>query len=67
MKYIKVKGKKKIKIGLAKYPEFKELANDLADEVLRKINKEAKKIESEMPYKSQFVLEEVIKILEDRV
>ena len=64
MKYIKIKASN---TSLDKYPEFKELANDLADEITKKINKEARKIESKMPYKSQFVLEEVIKILEERV
>lgn len=53
--------------GLERYPEFKELVNKLANEVSEKINKEAKKIESEMTYKCQFVLEELIRELESRV
>jgi len=64
MKYIKIKASN---TSLDRYPEFKELVNDLADDVSKKINKEARKIESKMPYKSQFVLEEVIRLLEDRV
>ncbi len=53
--------------SLQKYPEFEGLVNKLASEVCSKINKEAVKIESTMPYKTQFVLEELIKVLESRV
>jgi hypothetical protein len=49
------------------YPELQEVAERLANEVCRQINAEARKIESKMPYKAQFILEEMIKILEDRV
>jgi hypothetical protein len=55
------------KCGLERYPEFKKLVNKLADEVCTQINEEAPKIESEMPYKQQFVLEEIVRILESRI
>lgn len=57
----------KPKIGLEKYPEFKKAVNKIANDACKAINKEAKNITSEMPYKAQFILEEVIKILEERV
>lgn len=48
-------------------PEFKTVVEKIAHDALREINKEAPKVESEMPYKTQYVLEEVIKILNERV
>ena len=57
----------KILTGLERYPEFKKLVSQIAEQVAVTINKEAKKIESDMPYKCQFVLEEVIQNLEKRV
>lgn len=57
----------KILTGLERYPEFKKLVSKIAEQVAVTINKEAKKIQSEMPYKCQFVLEEVIQNLEKRV
>jgi len=53
--------------GLKRYPEFKPLVMQLAREVAIRINAEAPKIESQMPYKAQFVLEELIRELEARV
>jgi hypothetical protein len=50
-----------------KYPELHEVAARLADEICAKINAEAKRVESAMPYKAQFILEEMIVILQDRV
>jgi hypothetical protein len=61
-----IKKDKKVLYGLAKYPEFKPLVTEIANKTLRAIKK-ADKIKSKMPYKQQFVLEEVIKILEDSV
>ena len=54
-------------IGLERYPEFKKVVGKLASQVCKEINKEAKNIESEMPYKAQFILEELIQNLQDRV
>lgn len=53
--------------GLERYPEFKKLVNEIVEEVAKKINEKAPKIKSEMPYKCQFVLEEIIQNLQDRV
>lgn len=49
------------------FPELDEIAEKFAKEVLNKINKEVKNVKSKMPYKSQYVLEEIIRILEDAV
>ncbi len=49
------------------HPEFMELASKLADEITTRINAEAPKIKSIMPYKNQYTLELVIEILQDRV
>lgn len=54
-------------IGLERYPEFKPLVMKVMELAIRAIQADADKIESEMPYKQQFVLEEVIKLLQDRV
>jgi len=54
-------------MGLQRYPEFKPLVDEIVRAVLTKINADARKIESEMPYKAQFTLEEVIRELETRV
>jgi len=53
--------------GLKRYPEFTPLVNKIVSTVIREINAEARKIQSEMPYKAQFTLEEVIRELEERV
>jgi hypothetical protein len=53
--------------GMERYPEFKPLVQEIVHMVVQKINAEARKIQSEMPYKAQFTLEEVIKELQDRV
>lgn len=49
------------------YPELIALSKELADKVCIEINEKAPKIDSEMPYKQQYVLENMISILEDRV
>jgi hypothetical protein len=54
-------------MGMQRYPEFKPLVEEIVHAVVTKINAEARKIQSEMPYKAQFTLEEVIKELQDRV
>lgn len=53
--------------GLDRYPEFKPLVDRVVALAIDRINREARKIESEMPYKAQFTLEEVIKKLESCV
>lgn len=52
---------------IKKYPELDEIAKEIAIDVITKCNSKTRDIKSEMPYKAQFVLEEVIKILEDLV
>jgi hypothetical protein len=49
----------------SKYPELDEIAEKLVDEVGKLINNNVKDVESKMPYKAQYVLEELIKKLED--
>ena len=58
--------KKKINEG-DDFMEFKNLINKISSNVLRTINEEADKIESDMVYKSQYILEEVIKVLQQSV
>lgn len=41
--------------------------NKIVDNTCKNINKLSSKVESKMPYKSQYVLEEVIKKLKERV
>lgn len=53
--------------GLKRYPEFKPLVDELRIMVVRAIQAKADAIESEMPYKQQFVLEELISQLKDLV
>jgi hypothetical protein len=53
--------------GLQRYPEFKPLVDELRVMVVRAIQAKADKIESQMPYKQQFVLEELISQLKDLV
>lgn len=55
------------KEGLERYPEFAEVVGKISDMVINTINEEKDKIESEMPYKAQFILEEVIKSLKEKV
>lgn len=54
-------------IGLERYPEFKPLVDEVVQLAIRAIQEKADAIQSEMPYKQQFTLEEVIKKLETLV
>lgn len=54
-------------MGLQRYPEFKPLVDELRVMVVRAIQAKADKIESEMPYKQQFTLEELIRQLQELV
>lgn len=51
----------------SRYPELQKIAKDLAFKFLEEINNSTKDVESDMPYKEQYVLEEVIKILNENV
>jgi hypothetical protein len=55
------------KMGLERYPEFKPLVWELKKLVIHAIQDKADKIQSEMPYKQQFVLESLIRELEKSV
>ena len=59
--------KKEYVDGQKQYPELDEIARDIAQEIGRMINGSVVKIESEMPYKAQYVLEEIIRHLEAAV
>ena len=52
---------------IKEYPELVAVAQKIAKETCIKINSRAVKVKSEMPYRQQFVLEELIKILESKV
>jgi len=53
--------------GSGKYPELDKLVKPISDMCAKTINKKISTIKSKMPYKAQYVLEEVIKELQDRV
>ena len=50
-----------------KYPELNQIARQVANETCKAINAAVPGVESKMPYKAQWVLEEVIEILQARV
>lgn len=54
-------------VAISRYPELEELAMTIAKDVCKRINKDAPKIESKMPYRQQYVLEELLKILQEAV
>jgi hypothetical protein len=49
------------------YPELRKIADKIADETAIKINNSVKTVSSKMPYKAQWVLEEVVRELESRI
>jgi hypothetical protein len=49
------------------YPELQKIAKEIAINVGQQINQKVKNVKSEMPYKAQHVLEELIKILQKAV
>ena len=53
--------------GLERYPEFNQLVRHVVDNAIRDINFGVKDIESKMPYRAQFTLEEVISELKKLV
>jgi hypothetical protein len=53
--------------GTGKYPELEAIATKLADAFLAEIQVKTKNVKSEMTYKAQWVLEEVIKKLKKSV
>jgi len=50
-----------------KYPELRKIVDEMTKSVAKDINKKVKNVDSEMPYKSQWVLEELIKNLQELV
>ena len=50
-----------------KYPELYSISEEVAQMVATEINQRVQSVESEMPYKAQYVLEELIRILEAAV
>ena len=54
-------------IPTSKYPELDEISKDLAYAVSMEINKRTAAVTSKMPYKAQYVLEELIKLLREKV
>ncbi len=66
--FVKKTTKKVLNENAEKFPKLHAEAEKLADEVSNKINILGRKLKSaEMPYASQYILEELIKILEERV
>lgn len=62
-----MKNTETVATGLERYPEFENAVNKIGADVFAMIAKEAGKIESDMPYKFQFLLEEVVKDLQNRI
>lgn len=52
---------------IEKYPELDKIAREIAKNTGNEINKRVKNVKSEMTYKAQYVLEELIKILQEAV
>jgi hypothetical protein len=52
---------------VSRFPELDKIADGLVKDVSKLINEKVKDIKSEMPYKAQYVLEELIRKLEDLV
>ncbi len=52
---------------IEKYPELDALADKLAYDTAMKINKSVEGVKSKMPYKAQYVLEQLIKMLQAKV
>lgn len=59
--------KKEYVQGSEQFPELDKLALELAHHVAKEINKRVKGVESKMPYKAQYVLEELIEHLQEMV
>lgn len=53
--------------GHEQYPELDKLAEEISGIVGREINRRVRNVTSKMPYKAQYVLEEVIRHLEEQV
>jgi hypothetical protein len=51
----------------SRYPELYSISEKIAQQVLEEISQRVPPVESKMPYKAQWVLEETIKILEAAV
>jgi len=49
------------------YPELRKIVDEMTKSVAKDINKKVKNVDSEMPYKAQWVLEELIKNLQELV
>jgi hypothetical protein len=62
-----VEYRKEYVTGSEQYPELDKLASDLAHVVSKEINKRVRSVESKMPYKAQYVLENLIEHLKEMV
>jgi hypothetical protein len=52
---------------IEKFPELDAIADKLAYDTAMKINKSVEGVKSKMPYKAQYVLEQLIKMLQAKV
>lgn len=53
--------------SVKRYPELEKAASEIRKQIVPLINKAARETQSEMPYKAQHILEELIKQLEELV
>jgi len=51
----------------SRYPELYSISEEVAQQVLKEINQRVQSVESKMPYKAQWTLEELIEILKAAV
>lgn len=51
----------------SQYPELYSISEAVAQQVLKEINQRVQSVESKMPYKAQWTLEELIRILQAAV
>jgi len=51
----------------SEYPELQKVVDKLVEEFMSQIHEETDKVESEMPYKKQWVLEEIATTLQKKV
>lgn len=56
-----------VMLNEGKYPELQKLVDAISRDTLKRINTDVRGVKSSMPYKVKWVLEEVIKELQDRV
>ena len=50
-----------------KFAELNVIAHTICENTCRQINTQSEYVQSEMPYKTQYILEQVVKLLQERI